>query len=425
MISGKRINLLVTGSIAAYKSAELVRELVRRGAEVRVVMSRAATEFITPLTLQTLSGNPVTTSQAASLVDLNQELQIGHIALADSADLVLVAPASADFIARAAAGMADDAPTAVMLATKAPVLIAPAMNVNMWQNKLTQRNVASLEAVGVELIPPEEGELACGWCGAGRLAELGTIVERVVGRLTVRDLEGVDVIVTAGPTREPIDPIRFLTNRSSGKMGYAVARAAQRRGASVTLISGPTALTPPTGVNCITVQTASELSEQLFKSVRSRPIEGQSLGGVVGPRRTLVFMVAAVMDYRVVEPAASKIKHDKSSEFSLRLVPNGDILRALGEAREQIEQESSRKLCLIGFNAETGEVPELLTFARAKLKSKRVDLIVANLVQDSFEQDTNRVWLVYPDRVEAQEIGVEQKGKIADAIVSAALGLRL
>ena len=243
-LAEKTIILGVSGGIAAYKSAELVRLLRKEDAEVRVVMTRAAREFITPLTLQTLSGNPVMTD----LFDLTQESEIGHIRLADDADLVVIAPATADVIARMAAGMADDPVTTVVLATRAKVLLAPAMNVNMWEHPLTKRNVDALGATGRFYVAgPAAGELACGWVGAGRMLEPVEILAAIRRALTQADLDGMRVLVSAGPTWEPVDPVRFLGNRSSGKMGYAVARAAALRGAKVTLVSGPVGLEAPPG----------------------------------------------------------------------------------------------------------------------------------------------------------------------------------
>lgn len=292
MFAGIQVTLLVGGSIAAFKSAEIIRELTKRGAKVHVVMSESACKFISPLTLQTLSGNLVTTD----LFDEVREAQINHIWLADQADVVLAAPATADFIAKAAAGIADDSLTTVLLATKAPIIIAPAMNVNMWNNPLTQRNVETLRAQGVKFVDPEEGELACGWTGKGRLAEIDALMYSIKETLTPKDLRGSRVLVTAGPTREPLDPIRFISNRSSGKMGYAIAQVAQLRGATVYLVSGPTSLPPPPGVHYSQVTTAQEMRDKVFE------LATQPVGEVAEDELAMqfVFMVAAVTDRKSV-----------------------------------------------------------------------------------------------------------------------------
>ncbi len=411
----KRITLLVTGSIAAYKSAELVRELRKAGYAVRAAMSKSATEFVTPLTLQTLSGNPVSTN----FFDLQEEQQIGHIRLADEADIVLVAPATADFIAKAAFGIADNLVNAIFLATKAPVLIAPAMNVNMWQNPLTKRNVNTLRELGVEFVDPEEGELACGWVGEGRLADLGVIVKRVGEIIDSRGsnetLSGVEVVVTAGPTREYLDPIRFLTNRSTGKMGYALAKAAALRGASVTLVSGPTELPPIPGVNLVSVETAREMEEEVFKALSARLSVGKS--------ERVLFKAAAVSDFRPEMTSSSKLKEDKSRESTLKLVPNPDILALVGEQRESLEERSGGPLRLVGFAAETGSKEELLKYAEEKLKRKQLDFIVGNLADQSFTLATNTVQIVSREGERREASG--SKDEVSRAILNtvfAALG---
>lgn len=404
MLSGKRITLLVTGSIAAYKSAELVRELIKSGNEVRVVMSRGAREFITPLTLQTLSGHQVTTE----LFDLSQESEIGHIQLADDADVVVVAPASANLIARAANGMADDACTAVLLATKAPIVMAPAMNVNMWENPLTQQNVAKLAAIGVQFVTPGEGELACGWHGPGRLADLSQLMDAIAAATYPKNMRGMRVLVAAGPTREDLDPVRYISNHSSGKMGYALARAARFRGADVTLVSGPTHLSAPEGVKTIRVTNAVEMREQIFSTLPSlTKDEGHCL----------VFMVAAVSDHRPAEVSAKKLKLDKASDQVLKLTPNPDILAELGKRRGEFEKKAQLKI--IGFAAETGDVSELVDSARDKLTRKKADLIVGNFAGEAFGGETNRVWLI--DRERAEEVAAAKKIVIADRIINAAL----
>lgn len=380
-LRNKRIVLGVCGGIAAYKAAELVRLLVKAEAEVRVVMTRAAEEFVGKLTFQTLTGNPVHTD----LFDLTQESEIGHIQLADRADLYVVAPATADAIARLAAGMADDMLTTVALATRAPVLLAPSMNVNMWEHPLVQENLRKLVATGrVQVIAPGVGFLACRWTGPGRLAEPADIVEHAARALTARDLDGRRMIVTAGPTHEAIDPVRFIANRSSGKMGYAIARAAASRGAKVTLISGPTALPAPLGVDTVRVGSAVELGDA---------VSAHTAGAEA------IVMAAAVADFRMQKIAAGKLKKDELGETPrLELTRNPDVLASLGRAREG--RREGRPV-LVGFAAETTDVERN---ARGKLTTKGCDLVVANDVSRAdagFEVDTNRLVIVGPgDKVE-------------------------
>jgi phosphopantothenoylcysteine decarboxylase/phosphopantothenate--cysteine ligase len=411
MLAGANVTLLVGGSIAAYKSAEIVRELMRRGAKVHVVMSAAATKFISPLTLQTLSGNMVTTD----LFDEVRESQINHIWLADRADIVLVAPATADLIAKAAAGVADDALTTVLLATKSPVVFAPAMNVNMWENAITQRNVETLKSLGYHFVAPDEGELACGWIGRGRLADLDVLCHRLTFVLSPKDLAGSHVVVSAGPTRESIDPIRFVSNRSSGKMGYAIAHAAQLRGATVSLVSGPTTLQPPPDVAVYRVVTAQEMRNTVFELVkRRRHREGEE-----SPTQ-FVFMVAAVTDHMPKSASKTKLKNDKHASYQIEMVPTPDILMELGEQRKAVEAASGCELKIIGFSAETGDDEHVVASAEDKLKRKKADLIVGNSAEEAFERDTNRVWLL--DRVGRQEeIATADKLLVAHKIVSAAL----
>jgi phosphopantothenoylcysteine decarboxylase/phosphopantothenate--cysteine ligase len=376
VLQGRNLVLGVTGGISAYKGAELCRLLRKAGADVHVVMTRAAAEFIPPLTLQTLSGNPV----GRELFDLGQEAQIGHIRLADEADLVVVAPATADSIARFAAGMADDLLSAVLLATRAPVLLAPAMNVNMWENPLTQANLARLVKTGrVTTVGPDAGELACGWIGAGRLvdpAEILAAIERLLAPQS-RPLGGRRVVVTAGPTFEPIDDVRFLGNRSSGKMGFAVAAAAAALGAEVTLVAGPVALATPAGVSRrIDVESALEMQKAL---------RGAAAGADV------VVMAAAVADFRPAARVAGKLSR-RTDAPSLSLAANPDLLAELGRTRQ-----GGRPL-LIGFAAETEG--DLVERARAKLAEKRCDVIAANDVSTpglGFNSDRNALTLVFAD----------------------------
>lgn len=395
MLKGKKIVLGVTGGIAAYKAAELVRELVRSGAEVFVVMTRSAQEFITPLTLQTLSGNKV----ATELFSLLEESEIGHISLADRADILVIAPATANMIGKIAGGIADDMLSTVVMATQAPVLLAPAMNVHMWENSITQENIQKLRARGYHFIDPEAGELACGYEGKGRLAEIPAIVEEVQTLLSPKDYSGETLLVTAGPTEEPIDPVRFLSNRSSGKMGFAVSRAARRRGAQVTLVSGPTALTPPPHLRFIPVRTAAQMREAVLENLQAASI---------------VVMAAAVSDFRPQGTREEKIKKSKAN-LNLLLELNPDILYEAG-------QKKGTRL-LIGFAAETHD---LLQNARQKLAEKNLDLIVANDVSlpgAGFAADTNIVKLI-DRRGNIEELPLMGKEEVADLILDRLVKLR-
>lgn len=368
MLTGRRIVLGVTGGIAAYRAAELVRLYVKAGAEVQVVMTDAARQFVTPLTFQTLSGNPV----HYELFNLIQERDIGHIALADRAELLVVAPATANLVGKVAAGLADDLLTTTILATRAPVLLAPAMNSNMWGNPIYQQNQARLAAAGFHFVDPVVGLLACGWEGQGKMAEPATIFETSVRLLSPQDLAGETLLITAGPTREELDPVRFLSNYSSGKMGYAIARAARRRGARVLLVSGPTALEPPAGVEYCAVTSA----EQMRQAVLERVAES-----------SVIIKAAAVADYRPTGRVGQKIKKHDGPLPTLELEQTPDILAELGGIKAQ--------RLLVGFAAET---ERLLEHARRKLEAKNLDLIVANDVSAAdagFEVDTNRVTLMY------------------------------
>ncbi len=370
-----RITLGVTGGVAAYKAAELVRRLQQDGFTVQVVMTRGAREFVTPLTFAALSGQKVITDLfAESGGEANLESAIEHIAVAQRTDLLLVAPATADILAKFARGIADDFLTTLYLASTAPVVVAPAMNVNMWNHAATQENVEMLRARGVIIVDPDEGYLACGMTGAGRLAGQEQIVAAVRDTLRLqRDLEGQTVLVTAGPTCEDLDPVRYLTNRSSGKMGYAVAEAAARRGARVILVSGPTALDVPAGVERIDVRTADEM----YRSVADK-----------FPECSIAIFAAAVADYRPVEKLGQKIKRSKEP-LTLSLEPTRDILAS-------IAQNKGERL-VVGFAAETERVAEN---ARKKLAAKNADLIVANDVTAEgagFDHDTNIVTLFARD----------------------------
>ena len=371
-----KIALGVTGGVAAYKAAELVRRLQQEKLDVQVVMTRAAQEFITPLTFAALTGKKVITEMfgAEGAEPANVESAIEHIAVAQRIDLLLVAPATADSLAHFAQGIASDFLSTLYLATKAPVVVAPAMNVNMWEHPATQENLEKLRARGVHVVAPDEGYLACGMTGAGRLAATDAIVEKVCAVLGLRhDLEGQTVLVTAGPTREDIDPVRFLTNRSSGKMGYALAQAAVRRGAHVILVSGPTDLPVPEGADWVPVRT----TEEMRKAVRERASDAN-----------VVIMAAAVSDYRPAAPRAQKVKRGEE-RLVLELEPTPDILAELGR------EKGSR--VLVGFAAETERVAEN---ARDKLARKGADMIVANDVTQQgagFDTDTNIVTLFLRD----------------------------
>jgi phosphopantothenoylcysteine decarboxylase / phosphopantothenate---cysteine ligase len=378
-----KIALGVTGGVAAYKAAELVRRLQQEKLDVQVVMTRAAQEFITPLTFAALTGQKVITDMfsAADAAPANVEIAIEHIAVAQRIDLFLIAPATADILGKFAHGIAEDFLTTLYLATKAPIVVAPAMNVNMWEHAATQQNLATLRARGVHIVDPDEGYLACGMTGAGRLAATETIAKKVCEVLGLRhDLAGQTVLVTAGPTCEDIDPVRFLTNRSSGKMGYALAEAAQRRGARVVLVSGPTDRKIPEGVDWVPVRATDEMRRAVLDRAREANI---------------VIMAAAVADYRAATAQNKKIKRGESS-FTLELEPTPDILAELGRefaAAGDTAANASHRRILVGFAAETDRVAEN---ARGKLARKSADMIVANDVTQEgagFDTDTNIVTL--------------------------------
>jgi phosphopantothenoylcysteine decarboxylase/phosphopantothenate--cysteine ligase len=375
-----KIALGVTGGVAAYKAAELVRRLQQEKLDVQVVMTRAAQEFIAPLTFAAITGQKVITDmfRDAGAGPANVESAIEHIAVAQRIDLLLVAPATADILGKFAHGIAEDFLSTLYLATKAPVVVAPAMNVNMWEHAATQENVAALRARGVHVVDPDEGYLACGMTGAGRLAATETIAKKVCDVLGLRrDLEGQTVLVTAGPTCEDIDPVRYLTNRSSGKMGYALAEAAHRRGARVILVSGPTERKIPEGVDWIPVRS----TEEMRRAVLARAGEAN-----------IAILAAAVADYRPAAVEEKKIKRGEGS-FTLELEPTPDILAELGRARGQ--GDAGR--VLVGFAAETDRVAEN---ARQKLARKGADMIVANdvtLEGAGFDTDTNIVTLYTRD----------------------------
>ncbi|MCU1242010.1 MAG: Phosphopantothenoylcysteine decarboxylase / Phosphopantothenate-cysteine ligase [Candidatus Acidoferrum typicum] len=370
-----RITLGVTGGVAAYKAAELVRRLQQDAFTIQVVMTRSAREFITPLTFAALTGQKVITDLfAESGGEPNLESAIEHIAVAQRTDLLLVAPATADILAKFARGIADDFLTTLYLASTAPVVVAPAMNVNMWNHPATQENMEMLRVRGVKVVDPDEGYLACGMTGAGRLAGQQAIVAAVHEALhAVRDLAGEKILVTAGPTRENLDPVRYITNRSSGRMGYAVAEAAAKRGAHVVLVSGPTSLATPAGVERIDVQTAEEMHRVVLEKIADCAI---------------ALFAAAVSDYRPVEANGQKIKRSREP-MTLSLEPTTDILASVARTKGD--------RFIVGFAAETEHVAEN---ARKKLAAKNADLIVGNDVTAEgagFDHDTNIVTLFARD----------------------------
>jgi phosphopantothenoylcysteine decarboxylase/phosphopantothenate--cysteine ligase len=367
-MANRNVLLGITGGIAAYKAAELTRQLVVGGASVRVAMTPGATTFITPLTLQALSGQPVHTE----LLDPAAEAAMGHIELARWADVVLVAPATADFIARLAHGHANDLLSTLCLATGAPLALAPAMNTRMWQHPATQANCQLLASRGVTLLGPGEGDLACGETGPGRMLDPEVLLAALPGLLGDGPLAGLDVVVSAGPTREPLDPVRYLSNRSSGKMGYAVAAAATRAGATVTLVSGPTALATPGGVARVDVESAAEMHAAVMARAGGCDV-------YVG--------AAAVADYRPRTVAEAKVKKE-TAELSVALDRTADILADVAALPDGP--------FTVGFAAETERVAE---YARAKLAAKGLDMIAANRVGDglAFDRDDNELELFWPD----------------------------
>ncbi len=395
MLKDRKIVLGITGGIAAYKAAELTRQLVKKGADVKVIMTRHATEFITPMTLQTLSCGPVFLEMFATV----KEFEIAHIALADYADLLVIVPATANVIGKIAAGIADDLLTTTVMATKAPILICPAMNVNMFENPIVQQNITLLAEQGFHILEPAAGELACGTRGRGRLPEVLDILEEIESVLTVRDLVGEHVLVTAGPTREPFDPVRFITNYSSGKMGYAVATVARRRGATVTLVSGPTQLPPPPGVRFLSVETAREMRDAVMERLAEA---------------TVVIKAAAVADYRPAVREEQKIKK-KDEDLTLKLERNPDIMQEIGRKKED--------RILVGFAMES---EHLVEHAIGKMVAKNMDFIVANdLTKEGagFQGDTNIITIL--DREgDMQELPLMDKMEAAAVILDKVRAIR-
>jgi len=386
MLKNKTIVLGITGSIAAYKAADIASKLTQEGAKVEVVMTSSATKFITPLTLRNITGRPV----ISDMWDLNYEFNVEHVALAEAASVVVIAPATANIIAKLRAGIADDMLSCVVLATRAPVILAPAMNDNMFQNPITQDNLAKLKARGFTVITPAYGRLASGKVGLGRLAETQEIldvIKMVLGKSS--DFVGRHIVVTAGGTREPIDPVRHISNRSSGKMGYALASAARDRGARVTLISAPTFLPEPTGIEVIQVETTLQMKEAVIKA---------------SSKADALIMAAAVADYKPAEFRGEKIKKD-SPTLTLKLERNPDIL-----------SQVKGKLIKVGFAAESGDV---VKNAKAKLEEKSLDLMVANDITQpgsGFDSDTNKVTLIFKDG-KIEELPLLSKREVAGSIL--------
>ena len=387
----------VTGGIAVYKACELLRLLQKRGIDVFVVMTQNACRFVAPLTFETLSGHPV----AVDTFDRPQTWEVEHIALAKRADLFLIAPATANIMGKMACGIADDMLSTTVMATRAPVLVAPAMNTGMWENAAVQQNVKTLRARGVEIVAPVSGHLACGDNGAGKLEDVAVIAERACELLFAKkDMEGLRVMVTAGPSREALDPVRYISNRSSGKMGYAIAQAAQKRGAEVTLLSGPVAIEAPQGVKLAPFTTTQELLDRASE---------------LAQEQDLLIQAAAPADYRAKEIAPQKIKKQGGEPMTFTLVENPDVAATLGKAKRSGQ-------IFVGFAAETNDV---LAHARDKLARKNLDMIVANDVTRpgaGFDVDTNIVTLITKDGQEA--LPMMSKAEVAQRILDRALALR-
>lgn len=387
----------VTGGIAVYKACELLRLLQKRGIDVFVVMTQNACRFVAPLTFETLSGHPV----AVDTFDRPQTWEVEHIALAKRADLFLIAPATANIMGKMACGIADDMLSTTVMATRAPVLVAPAMNTGMWENAAVQQNVKTLRERGVEIVAPVSGHLACGDSGAGKLEDVAVIAERACKLLFAKkDMEGLRVMVTAGPSREALDPVRYISNRSSGKMGYAIAQAAQKHGAEVTLLSGPVAIEVPQGVKLVPFTTTQELLDRASE---------------LAQEQDLLIQAAAPADYRAKEVAPQKIKKQGGEPMTFTLVENPDVAATLGKAKRSGQ-------VFVGFAAETNDV---LAHARDKLARKNLDMIVANDVTRpgaGFDVDTNIVTLITKDGQEA--LPMMSKAEVAQRILDRALALR-
>ena len=389
----KCVVLGVTGGIAAYKACEILRLLQKRGIDVFVVMTKNACNFVAPLTFETLSGHPV----AVDTFERPATWEVEHIALAKRADLFLIAPATANIIGKMANGIADDMLSTTVMATRAPVMIAPAMNTGMWDNPATQENVKKLIARGVHVVTPATGHLACGDSGAGKLEDVNVIAERAIAVLEQeKDLAGLRVMVTAGPTREALDPVRYVSNRSSGKMGYAIAAEAAKRGADVTLLTGPVSIEPPAGVTVVHFTTTQDLLDRALEHADAQDI---------------LIQAAAPADYRAEEIAPQKIKKQDGEALVLRLVENPDVAATLGRAKREDQ-------VFIGFAAETNDVT---AHAQGKLVKKNLDMIVANDVTKpgaGFDVDTNIVTLIEPDGM--RELPLMTKAEAAGCILTRA-----
>lgn len=395
MLSGKTVVVGVTGGIAAYKSVILVSELKKQGANVHVVMTKNATEFVTPLTFETRSGNRC----ISDMFERNFEFDVKHISLAKAADLIIVAPATANFIAKAAHGIADDMLTTVVLAAKCPKLVAPAMNTAMYENPATQDNLKMIQEYGYTVIEPNEGLLACGDEGKGKMPEPSELLEHVLYALAPKDMQGLSVLVTAGPTQEAIDPVRYITNHSSGKMGYEIAHAAAMRGADVTLVSGRTSLDVPLGVTRVDVTSAADMYDAVVKRA---------------PKTDMLFKAAAVADYTPAETADHKLKKS-DDDMSISLKRTKDILAEVGKKKKK-----GQIIC--GFAMET---EDLLKNAKAKLEKKNLDMICANSLRTEgagFAGDTNVVTLITKD--DSTELGKLTKLETAHRILDKALTLK-
>ena len=396
-LTGRKIVLGVTGGIAAYKSAEIVSRLRHLGAEVHVIMTRNATEFVTPLTFQTLSANQVVTDTFEAPEYWNVE----HVALAKMAEVFVIAPATANILAKMANGIADDMLSTTVLATKAPILIAPAMNTGMWTAEATKQNVKVLKERGVRMIGPDSGMLACGDEGAGRMSEPETITEEICRILTRKqDFAGKKVLITAGATRERLDPVRFITNDSSGKMGFAIAEAARDRGAEVTVVRGSVTAEIPAGVRVIPIESARDLYDAMMKEA---------------PGQDVIIQAAAVSDYRPAEQKNKKIKKTGNQNLTIELTENPDVAKAVGEMKKPGQT-------LVGFAAETDNVQKN---AQSKLKKKNLDMIVANDVTKpgaGFNVDTNIAALITADGIEEQPL--QTKRQLAEKILDKILEIR-
>ena len=394
-LEGKNVVLCVTGGIAAYKAADLTSRLRKKGASVYIIMTESATHFITPLTLEVLSGNRVVTD----MFDRAFTWEVEHISLAKRADVFVIAPATANIIGKASHGIADDMVSTTLMATRAPIVMAPAMNTNMYENPVVQQNMELLRERGVCFAAPVSGHLACGDTGSGKLADPADIVRVIEDALTPKDLSGLSVLVTAGPTREAMDPVRFLSNHSTGKMGYAIAERARARGARVTLISGPVALTPPEGVEVVPITSALDM----YDAVLSRL-----------PRLDWVIKAAAVGDYRPATCADDKLKK-KQDDMSVALVRNPDILKEIG-ARKNDHQT------VCGFSMETRD---LINNSRAKLEGKNCDMLVANNLRTAgagFAHDTNVATLLYRDG-SAESLDLMAKDSLAEIVLDRMLAI--